>query len=204
VQDRNLFLPSPGTILGFIAVIISLGSVAYAAGALVTIVDPVTSSKAKVSAGGRLEVSVDEPVTTRLASPAATFHTFNSMSSASGCINLATPPAGTGFVIQQVRVNTHINPTPGTGQFVAIYSTANCSTLPKAGVNPPTIGFTSVTFGPGLTIPQGQAISARVNGSVQAEIFVDGFRLPAAQVPASSEIEQSGPTAKQTQHLQRH
>jgi hypothetical protein len=200
--DQKFSLPSTGTILGFIAVLISLGGAAYAAGALVTIADPITAARARVNAG-RLEVSVDETVTTRLAAPATTFHNFNSVG-AGPCVILATPPAGTAFIIQQVRVNTYQNPSPGVGQVIILYSSTNCTGPIRGTVNPPTIGLNSVTFGPGLNIPQGQALSVRIGGSIAAEIYTDGFSLPAALVPALSEIAESGATiSKQTQVLQR-
>ena len=190
-------LPSTGTILGFIAVLISLGGVGYAAGSFVTIVDPQTNAKARVT-GGRLEVSVDEGVTTRIAATGAFFHAIRTVGT--GCVTLAAPPSGRALVIQQIRVNTFVNPTPNSGNWVAVWLGANCVGTVVATLNPSTLGVTTIPLGPGFAIPQGQVLSTKTFNSVQAEVYADGFSLPAAQVPPVSDVvAESGRISTQVQ-----
>src|SRR5689334_11708432 len=126
MREVKFSVPSTGTVLGFIAVLISLGGVAYAAGALVTVGDPVTTQKARVAAG-RLGVFTDLPVTTRSAPPPTTFHVTGGSFGAQGCIQIVGPPAGKALVVRQARVNIFGNPTPGPGQALFFYNNATCT-----------------------------------------------------------------------------
>jgi hypothetical protein len=198
-------IPSPGTILGFIAVLISLGGVAYAAGALVTIGDPVTNSKARVLANGMLEVWINgQTVNTQLAPSQRIFHATNSVSDTS-CKILATPPVGLGLIIQQVRVNTFSIATPGPGNWINVFVAPDCGGGDLLGsVNPAAVGLTTITFGAGLAVPQGKVLSIRAFGSAKAEVYADGITLPAAQVfAAEGVVGQSSRALQQTETLGR-
>ena len=202
MANMKFTVPSAGTILGFIAVLISLCGVAYAAGGLVTIADPVTNAKARVLANGALEVWVNgQTLNTQLAPPPRLFHNAKlGITSPEGCVEIATPPAGLALNIQQVRLNI-IAVTPGSGQFLALFAGNNNCTSPVVGdVNPPSIGLTTVTFGAGLAIPQGSKLFAMAGGTVQAEAYADGITLPAAQVPTDAvALGPSGPVRQQSQ-----
>jgi hypothetical protein len=76
------------------------------------------------------------------------------------------------------------DPSPGISQLVALYDDTTCSDL-IADVNPPTIGETVLPFDPGLAIAAGSALSMITNGSVAAEVYTDGYSVPANQVPAA-------------------
>jgi len=206
VTKIKFTVPSAGTILGFIAVLISLGGVAYAAGALVTIADPVTNAKARVLANGALEVWVNgQTLNTQLAPPARIFHSpFAQLNNGSGCVALATPPAGSALIIQQVRVNTFANPTPGASNVVILVVGPTCAAGSISSVNPPGFGLTTITFGAGLAVPQGSKLWAAVGGGIAAEIYSDGITVPAAQVPTDAvALGPSGPVRQQTQNMVR-
>jgi hypothetical protein len=184
--------PSTGTILGAVALFVALGGTAVAAApTVVNIADPTTPTQmASVDATGHLKVgdgagplTVDGSV--QLAAPGAFFHsTTTNLSHLSGCVKVATPATGKALIIRDVRINVIADPTPGNGQFVDLHTGPFCNIL-VADVNPATIGETVLPFDPGLAIANGNSLWAEATSSVAAEVYVDGYSVPAAQVPAS-------------------
>lgn len=180
--------PSTGTILGAIAVFIALGGTAAAAATVVNIADPTTPANiAHVSSSGRLETagsdSVTNTVSTQLAAPSTYLH--SEVEENAGCHAIAAPPSGKAMIVREVRVDVSQDPSPGVGQFVAIFADSNCAGLPVADVNPPTIGETTLPFDPGVGIPANSGLSTLISGSIEAELYTDGYSVASSQVPAT-------------------
>jgi hypothetical protein len=182
--------PSTGTILGALALFIALGGTALAAtGTVVNIADPTTASHiAKVDANGKLQigggpVSLTGTATTQIAAPSTYLHS-RSFPSAGNCTVVATPPAGKAMIVRDMRINVYQDPIPGPGQYVSVYADTVCANL-VGDVNAGTVGETVLPFDPGLGIPAGSGLSVVVGGSVGAEVYTDGYAVPANQVPAA-------------------
>src|SRR5262245_36370971 len=103
-----------------------------------------------------------------------------------GCTLVAEPPPGKALVVRQVRVDTYADPTPGPGHAVVIVVGSSCVTGVVGDVNPATVGQDIMTFDPGLGVPAGSHLLAFVTGALQAEIYTDGYLVPAKQVPATT------------------
>jgi hypothetical protein len=183
--------PSTGTILGAIALFVALGGTAVAATAtVVNIADPTTPANvAHVDGAGKLQTAgstnVTNTVNTQLAAPSAYLHTTTfALTSARGCVVLATPPAAKALVVREVRVDVFSDPSPGPNEDITIYGDATC-TSQVADVNPATVGETVLPFDPGLGIPAKSGLSARAMGSAEAEAYTDGYTVSSGSVPAA-------------------
>jgi hypothetical protein len=133
------------------------------------------------SSGNAAQVDTSGRLLTQQSSPANFFHAAaHQIGSASGCINIATAPNGKAIIVRQVRVDTTTNPAPGSSQAILIYVDKKCAT-DVGTVNPPGIGLTVVPFDPGVGLRAG--MSVQVFGSIIADIYVDGYLVPASSVP---------------------
>ena len=185
--------PSTGTILGAIAVFIALGGTAYAATVtVVNIADPTTPTRvAHVNASGQLQVNgpttVTNTVATQLAPPSAYLHTTTfGLTGSSGCVTFATPPSGKAMILREVRVDVFSVSSTGPDQTVSVFTGAHCDGSQVADVNPATVGETVLPFDPGLGIKAGSGLSGFASGTVQAEVYTDGYSVPSSTVPASA------------------
>jgi hypothetical protein len=198
--------PSTGTILGAIALFVALGGTALAATAtVVNIADPTTPSRiAHVTSSGQLQTSgstsVTNTVSTELAAPNTYVHrAVFDLTTSSNCDEIAAPPSGKAMIVREVRINVDEDPSPGSGQDIAIYDSADCSgSTEVADVNPPTVGETIVPFDPGLGVPANSVLSADVGGSVAAQVYTDGYSVASSQVPATG-VTATGSEAPQQQ-----
>jgi hypothetical protein len=159
----------------------------------VAITDPVSGRTANVDANRRLEISdgsgaltVDGTLTALEASR-LNYRRAWKVASHNTCLEVIRPPAGRALIIKTAHFNTYSNPTPGPTAWTALYVTnpANGCVGLAATENPAGIGVTQLDFTPGLVVPAGQALLARVN-NVQAEIAAFGYDLPATSVAASA------------------
>jgi hypothetical protein len=175
---------------------VALGGTAVAATTIVNIADPTTPSRvAHVDANGKLEVgdgtgpmTVDGTVTDQLAAPSAYLHSVKfAITSTSGCVAIAQPPANKAMVVREVKVDVFNDPSPGPSQNVEIFSGTGCNTF-VGDVNPATVGETVLPFDPGLAVPAGSGLSAAAGGGVQAEAYVDAYQVPASAVPAGAAV----------------
>jgi hypothetical protein len=166
-----------------VAAVVVLGAAAMTAATQVNIVDPTIPARvAHVDAGNRLAVQEVPPSTF--------FHALAVMP-APGCRTLAIVPAGKALIVRQVRIDVYADPTPGNGQNVRIYPNPTCSAPAVADVNPPNIGVNTVTFDPGLVIPEGSEFSAEVAGSVAGEAYVDGYTVAPSVAPLAGQVIQA-------------
>jgi hypothetical protein len=168
------------------ALFVALGGTALAStGTVVNIADGTNAARvAHVNASGGLQVA--GTVTTQLATPANYTHVaqFN-VDSTRGCVAFAVAPTGKALIVRDIRVDVFGDPTPGVGQNIQIYSGASCVEA-IGDINPSSIGQVIVPFDPGVALATGESLSVQVFGSVKAEFFVDGYLVPAAQVPAAA------------------
>jgi hypothetical protein len=183
--------PITGTVLGATAVFIALGGTAFAAGAtVVNIADPTNPANvAKVDASGKLQTSgsVTNTVNTELTAPSAYLHTATfGLNSSQGCVTFATPPSGKAMILREVRIDVFSLTATGPAQNVVIDTGARCDGSPVADVNPATVGETVLPFDPGLGIKAGSGLSGFVDGTVQAEVYTDGYSVPSAAVPSTT------------------
>jgi hypothetical protein len=116
--------------------------------------------------------------------PNAFFHSFAGFNSAT-CKSVAVAPTGKALVVTQVYLDIYANPAPGAGQQVIFYTglANDCNGAVVRDLNAPGIGGFVVPFGPGLGIPAGTALNARVTGSIQAEAYTDGYTVSSKSVP---------------------
>jgi hypothetical protein len=126
-------------------------------------------------------------VTTQQVIPAKFFHQstqpFNE-----ACTTIATPPAGSALIIKQVRLDVQLEGQAGPSHnalfFVGNPAGGICGvTFLISQVNPPTVGQYVVPFDPGLGIPAGSVLSAECIGGLSCLAYVDGFVVPADEVP---------------------
>lgn len=149
---------------------------AMAAATQVNVADPnATSRVAKVELGNRLAVQE--------VSPSTYFHnTTFSIQGSAGCVPILSPPTGKALIIRQVRVDAFVVSSTGNAENVAIFADGTC-TSEVADVNPATVGLYTSTFDPGLVLPNGSAMSVKVGNDIQAEVYVDGYKVDSSVVP---------------------
>jgi hypothetical protein len=117
-----------------------------------------------------------------LAAPSTYVHDAALNLQSSGvCVEVATPPAGKALIVRQLRIDVFNDPSPGIGQNVEIFDNDSCSGNPMADLNPPTLGETTLPFDPGFGVPA--ELTGLVGGSVQAEVYTDGYLVASSQVP---------------------
>jgi hypothetical protein len=79
----------------------------------------------------------------------------------------------------------------GSGPYInaSIYNGPACGVKNLIGDdNPSTVGVTSLSFGPGFAVAKGKQLSVDFAGTISAEIYLYGYKVPAADVPASTPI----------------
>jgi len=87
--------------------------------------------------------------------------------------------------VKEAVIDTFVLTNVGIGHDVELFEGAGCKAA-FADVNPPTVGAATISFGAGIAIARGQAISYGLGDSISAEIFLYGYKVPAADVPAST------------------
>jgi hypothetical protein len=98
------------------------------------------------------------------------------------CKDLSTNVGTRGYVIKQVVFNVFANPSPGQGDFIALYADASCTSF-IAVQTPPTIGTFVYPIDPGYGIQAGGGLWAEVFGGVQGGVTTYGYTVPASDVP---------------------
>jgi hypothetical protein len=111
------------------------------------------------------------------------------------CDIVYTVPATKSYVLKQVLFDVWADPSPGGGEFVALYNATPC-TNPIALINPGGVNGYVVPFEPGVGIKAGQSVYASTAGSVGADIYILGYLAPKAAAPSTMVIPR--PTARGT------
>jgi hypothetical protein len=89
------------------------------------------------------------------------------------------------MILRDVKIDVFSVTSTGAGQNVLVYTGAQCDGFLVGDVNPAMVGETVLPFDPGLGIPAGSGLSGFADGTVQAEVYTDGYSVPSATVPAT-------------------
>ena len=173
--------PSPGTILGVIALVVAMAGTAFAAtGQLVNIADGSNAARlAHVNSSGQLQTQVNGSITSREAVPADLYRARTNTNGAS-CVPVATPPASSALVIKTVNVD--VVSVGGSGSFVTFSIGAVCGSSFLSDVELTAKGLVTVPFDPGVAIPSGQRLWANVfSANIQVSAF--GYKVPGGSLP---------------------
>jgi hypothetical protein len=168
----------------------------------VAVQDPVSGVKASVDAShhlfvtsGSVPLAVGGTVTAK-ESPYNALKHFASFVRPDTCLPLAAPStSGTALVIKTAHVDTYLNPTPGSGNFVQLFygPPANPCAVFVDDVNPSGIGVTVLDFGAGLALPKGDVLAGLSGGGVGADVSAFGFEIAGSFAPPNSP---TAPTAQ--------
>jgi hypothetical protein len=111
------------------------------------------------------------------------------------CMALTTNVGTRGYVIKQVAFNVFIDPSPGQGDYLALYSDATCTTF-IAVQTPATVNTTVFPIDPGYAIQAGGGLWAEAFGQVQGGVTVYGYTVPASDVPFATVNSSRGPSLR--------
>lgn len=190
--------PSPGTVLGIIAILIAMTGTAFAAtGQIVNITDGSNAARiAKVSHYGSLQVgdgsgpmTVDGTTTSRQALPQNFVRFSRFVQFANTCTPVITAPANRALVITDIVVG--MGATGATSSVTSFYMNG-CSNTVQHVFGLSQHATKPVPLGPGIVLPAGQSLEVYASvGGLYASGF--GYSIPAAEAPASKlMVESSG------------
>jgi hypothetical protein len=163
----------------WLAVGLAIGLIAAPAAAVaatitaVNIIGP-NGVRAQVSAAGQLETTPASPSSLRV---------FYKLGIAGDlCTPIYTAPPGTSLILQQVSVDVFADPSPGSGDTIALSTDDQCQNL-LFDDNPSTIGATVFPLGPGIVVPGGHSLYAIGKDLVEGEVYGYGYVVPVADAP---------------------
>ncbi len=112
-----------------------------------------------------------------------------------GCFEVPTSlTKSSAFILKTAEID--IWSLSGSGPYInaSIYTGPDCGVSNIIGDdNPATVGDSSITFGPGFAVAKGKRLSVYFSGSIGAEVYLYGYKVPAADVRASTSVLQ-GPS----------
>jgi hypothetical protein len=112
----------------------------------------------------------------------------------SGACSAVASSVGTrGYIAKQIVFNVYADPTPGAGDYVALYTDAACGTQPIAIITPALVNAWTYPLDPGFAIQAGGGLYAEAFGGVESDVTVYGYTVPATDVPATTPIATPGP-----------
>ena len=158
------------------------------------ITDAHTHNSATVNAAGQLATSaaVSGAVTATESSPK---EFWNGRLKGTPPMPVATPfaapPAGKALIVTSISINyTKTASATGTLEFLLSTVNATCSSTGNTILedSPTAHGVKNLTFQPGLVVPAGRALCALDSdtNNITADVFVDGYLVPAASAPAGA------------------
>ncbi len=172
-----------GFIAGMVVTLLLVPTVAIAATDATIIKGGISGVKADVTGANQL-------LTTE-ASPSNSFQSGATNLSTTATTPIGVPPQGSALIVTFIHINTIADPTPGlaNGVVVLVESGTTCSSNEQvgsylAGVNPPTVGETDLSLGPGVSVPAGDAMCALDSDKVEADGSVSGYTVPPSEVTA--------------------
>ena len=182
--------PSPGTVLGLIALVVATTGTAFAAtGQLVNIADGSNAARlAHVNSSGQLQTQVNGTITSREAVPADLYRAR--ANSNNSCVAAATPPSGAALVIKTVNID--VISVGGSQPFVKLLDRRELSGSYVTDVELTGRGLITLPLDPGIAIPSGQRLWANTSaGNVQVSAI--GYQVPGGSVPAAPAAPASAP-----------
>jgi len=170
--------------IGLVAGSILAPATAVAATSLVGIVGP-NNVRAGVTSAGQLRTAEAAPYA---------FQVYARNGVVSGGCSVITTSVGTkAYIAKQVVFNVYEDPTPGAGDYVALYSDAACSSQPIAVVTPGLVNAWTYPLDPGFAIQAGGGLYAQAFGGVESDVTVYGYTVGATDVPATTPISTPSP-----------
>jgi hypothetical protein len=166
--------------IGLLAGVIAAPGVALAAFSDFRIVGVNGTPVAQVTPASQLRTAEADPASFRML--------YVPAPSQNGCVPSQQIPGGSAFVLKQAQFDAYSVPAIGPGNSVALYEGPVCSGDPIAKVNPATVGSSVVPFDPGIAMQANQVFSVKVLGGVLAEVFLIGYKVTAAAVPANTPV----------------
>ena len=154
-----------------LVVVLPMG--AFAAGSLVEISSP---------SGRRAGVTTANQLFAAEASPGS-YKSGGASSSFGVCSLVMAPSKGKALIVKTVAYNVYINPTPDSGNWVALFKGDGCETAVDS-YNPSGTGRHQAVFEPGIAIPAGHGLYTKTQNNVQSEVYAHGYEVQAAAVPA--------------------
>jgi hypothetical protein len=183
-----------GFVVGIIAALLLVPSVAAASGTLVNIVGAPSGNKAEVTAAKQVLVTPAQPANA-VQSQQQYFY--------SGHVNLpiVTAPAADAIVVSNIAVDAYSVPSPGGSNDLQVY----LSPAPSGACNsaqgwehyffPTGVGEIDLPTSPGLVIPAGWSLCGWENG-IYVAVSISGQQVPAAEAAAPGSLGQpSHPSA---------
>jgi hypothetical protein len=176
----------------WVAVAVAVGLVLAPTAAVATsiglnqLVGP-NGTHAVVSRAGQLSVSPADPNLFR------TFVEFD-LSESESCVTAYKVPKGYSFVLTNVTVDTYVESSAGLGQNTAVFvskgSTA-CHTQ-IGDVNAPGVGDITIPFTPGFVIPAGSSVDVAAGGTIESEVYGQGYLVPVTAAPGETPQSHAG------------
>jgi len=149
-----------------------------AATSLVRIQDGAGSTTANVTDGHQLQVAESAPTT---------FREYNGAASSPGCHPLVTVPSNKGLLLRSVSFTVLTSSTDGF-HIVSLFPNGTCT---GGGIfSAPTnkVDVYSLDLTPGFALAAGDKLSFEVSSSAVAGVYVWGYQVPSADVPATTPI----------------
>lgn len=148
--------------------------------------------KAQVTRAGQLETAPTGPSSLKV------FYKLGV--SGDECIPVYTAPAGQSLILQQVTLDVFADPSPGSGDDIALSTDSQCQNL-LLDDNPAATGAMVFPLGSGVVVPGGHSIYAIAKDEVEGEIYGYGYLVPIADAPsptlAGGSAARLGPDAAQ-------
>ena len=156
------------------------------------ITDAHTHTSASVNNAGQLATSaaVSGAVTATLASPKEFWNgRLKGTPPMPVPSPFAVPPSGKALIVTSITINyTKTTSASGTLSFAVSAVDATCSSTGNTILedSPTAHGVKRLPFAPGLVVPAGRALCAldTDTNNLTADVFVDGYLVPAASAPA--------------------
>jgi hypothetical protein len=184
-------------IIGVLVALLAVPTTAYATGAM-------TFTGIQGAGGGKADVTPNHQLLTAAAPPSQYLQsTIVALTTGSDSFAPVLSPGTSAAIVTTIHIDTFGDPAPGPGQTVDLTVEANsCTEGALVGtffaiVNPGAIGETDLPTSPGLAVPAGDSLCAEADGSISTEVWVSGYTVPAAAVPAQAAGNQSPAAAQQ-------
>jgi hypothetical protein len=110
------------------------------------------------------------------------------------CLPLTTNVGTRGYVIKQVVFNVFDNPSPGQGDYIALYADSSCTSVIAIQTPAPVVSTSVFPIDPGYAIQAGGGLWGEVFGQLQGGVTAYGYTVPASDVPFATINSSRGPS----------
>ena len=137
------------------------------------------------SNGSEAGVTLSNHLLTAESAPTSS-HGYHFFADSTLCQKIATTPATAGYILKQIVVDTYSDPTPGSSDAIEIWTGTGCSGFPLASIHAGSVGLSTFTFNPGEALAPGSSLYGYASGNIAAQVWLQGYGVPAASVKTSS------------------